>query len=62
LANYQNHVLETLKSEAIQRGLLKPEEEIELKKTFFLVHDIRYTRASSRDSEIINHFHTRLKN
>jgi len=48
-------LLETLKSEAIQRGLHKPEEEIDLKKTFFLVRDMPYTRASSRDSEVIIH-------
>jgi hypothetical protein len=48
-------LLETLKSEAIQRGLLKPEEEIDLKKAFFLVRDMPYTRASSRDSETIIH-------
>jgi len=48
-------LLETLKSEAIQRGLLKPEEEIDIKKAFFLVRDMPYTRASSRDSETIIH-------
>ena len=42
-------LLETLKTEAIQRGLIKPEEEIDLKKAFFLVRDMPYTRASSRD-------------
>ena len=48
-------LLETLKTEAIQRGLIKPEEEIDLKKAFFLVRDMPYTRASSRDSETIIH-------
>lgn len=48
-------LLETLKSEAIQRGLLKPEEDIDLKRAFFLVRDMPYTRASSRDSETIIH-------
>jgi hypothetical protein len=48
-------LLETLKSEAIQRGLLKPEEEIDLKNAFFLVRDMPYIRASSRDSETIIH-------
>ena len=43
-------LLETLKSQAIQRGLLKPEEEIDVKKAFFLVRDMPYTRANSRDS------------
>jgi hypothetical protein len=48
-------LLETLKSEALQRGLLQPEEEIDLKKAFFLVRDMPYTRASSRDSGAIIH-------
>lgn len=48
-------LLETLKSEAIQRGLLKPDEEIDIRKAFFLVRDMPYTRASSRDSETIIH-------
>ena len=48
-------LLETLKSEAIQRGLLKSNEEIDIKKAFFLVRDMPYTRASSRDSETIIH-------
>jgi hypothetical protein len=46
-------LLETLKSEAVKRGLLKPEEEIDVKQAFFLVRDMPYTRASSRDSETI---------
>ena len=46
-------LLETLKTEAIQRGYLKPEEEIDLRKAFFLVRDMPYIRASSRDSETI---------
>ena len=48
-------LLDTLKSEAIQRSLLKPEEGIDLKKAFLLVRDMPYTRASSRDSETIIH-------
>lgn len=48
-------LLEILKSEAVQRGLLKPEEEIDIKKAFFLVRDMPYTRASSRESETIIH-------
>ena len=48
-------LLETLKSEAVQRGYLKPEDEIDIKKAFFLVRDMPYTRASSRDSETIIH-------
>jgi len=46
-------LLETLKSEALHRGLLEPEEEIDIKKAFFLVRDMPYTRASSRDSATI---------
>lgn len=46
-------LLETLKSKALQRGLLKPEEKIDIKKAFFLVRDMPYTRASSRDPETI---------
>jgi arylamine N-acetyltransferase len=42
-------LLETLKSEAIERGLLKPEEEIGLEQAFVLVRDMPYIRASSRD-------------
>jgi hypothetical protein len=53
--NIHTMLLETLKSEALQRGYLKTEEEIDLKKVFFLVRDMPYTRASSRDSETIIH-------
>jgi hypothetical protein len=53
--NIYTMLLEALKSEALQRGLLKPEEEIDLKRAFFLVRDMPYTRASSRDSETIIH-------
>lgn len=35
--------------------MLKAEEEIDLRKAFFLVRDMPYTRASSRDSETIIH-------
>ncbi|HMD82167.1 MAG TPA: hypothetical protein VKE92_12705 [Anaerolineales bacterium] len=43
--------IETLRSKAIERGLLKPGEEIDAAKAFFLVRDMPYTRASSRDPE-----------
>jgi hypothetical protein len=46
-------LLEILKSKAVERGLLKPEEEINAEKAFLLVRDMPYTRASSRDSETI---------
>ena len=45
--------LEILESEAIERGLLKPEENINVEKAYTLVRDMPYTRASSRDSETI---------
>ena len=46
-------LLETLKSKAVERGLLKPEQDIDLEKAFLLVRDMPYTRASSRDPETI---------
>lgn len=46
-------LLDVLKSKAIERGLLKPEEEIDAEKAFILVRDMPYTRASSRDPETI---------
>jgi hypothetical protein len=46
-------LLEVLKSEALERGLLKPGEEIDIEKAFLLVRDMPYTRASSRDPETI---------
>ena len=46
-------LLETLKSKAVERRLLKPQEEIDVEKAFLLVRDMPYIRASSRDPEII---------
>jgi hypothetical protein len=46
-------LLETLKSKAVERGLLKPEEEIDAEKAFLLVRDMPYIRASSRAPETI---------
>ena len=46
-------LLQILKSKALEKGLLKPEEEIDAEKAFTLVRDMPYTRASSRDSETI---------
>ena len=46
-------LLETLKSKAVEKGLLKPEEEINLEAAYTLVRDMPYTRASSRDPETI---------
>jgi len=44
-------LLETLQSKAVERGLLNPAEEIDAAQAFFLVRDMPYTRASSRDPE-----------
>lgn len=45
-------LLEPLRLKAIERGSLQPGEEIDAAKAFFLVRDMPYTRASSRDPEI----------
>lgn len=44
-------LLETFKSKAVERGLLKPEEKIDVEKAFLLVRDMPYVRASSRDPQ-----------
>jgi len=44
-------LLEQLKARAIVKGLLRPEEEITVEKAFYLVRDMPYIRASSRDPE-----------
>jgi hypothetical protein len=46
-------LLEMLKSQAVERGLLKPEAEIDAERAFLLVRDIPYNRASGRDPETI---------
>ena len=46
-------LLEILKSNAVERGLLGPNEKIDLEKAFLLVRDMPYIRASSRDPEPI---------
>lgn len=46
-------LLETLRSRALERGLLQPGQEIDAEKAFLLVRDMPYTRASSRDPETI---------
>jgi hypothetical protein len=46
-------LLETLKSTAVKRGLLKQEQEINAERAFLLVRDMPYTRASSRDPNTI---------
>jgi hypothetical protein len=46
-------LVEILKSEAIDRGLLQPEQEIDAEKAFLLVRDMPYVRASSRDPKVI---------
>src|SRR5512138_515 len=42
-------LLELLKSKALEKKLLQPEDEIDLEKAFLLVRDMPYIRASSRD-------------
>ena len=44
-------VLDLLKSKAVEKGLMRPEEEINAEKAYLLVRDMPYTRASSRDPE-----------
>ncbi len=46
-------LLELLKSKAIEKGLLKPGDEIDAEKAFVLVRDMPYIRASSREHETI---------
>lgn len=46
-------LLEILKSKAVKRGLLAPNEQIGLEKSFLLVRDMPYIRASSRVPETI---------
>ena len=48
-------LLETLKTNAIERGLLQPREDIDAEKAFLLVRDMPYIRASSRDPQTIIH-------
>lgn len=48
-------LLETLKTAAVQRRLMKPEEEMGVEKVYYLVRDMPYIRASSRDPETIIH-------
>ena len=48
-------LLKTIKSKAIERGILTPNDEIDLEMAFTLVRDMPYTRASSRDPETIIH-------
>jgi hypothetical protein len=46
-------LLEILKSEAIARGLLRPEDQINVEQAYLLVRDMPYSRASSRAPEVI---------
>lgn len=46
-------LLETLKSKAVEHGLLQPEDKIDAEQAFLLVRDMPYIRASSRDPEVI---------
>jgi hypothetical protein len=52
MRRFQNMaLLGLLKSKAISKGLLKPNEEITTESAFRLVRDMPYTRASSRNPE-----------
>ena len=46
-------LLEILRTKAVGKGFLKPEDEINAAKAFTLVRDMPYTRASSREPETI---------
>jgi hypothetical protein len=46
-------LLETLKSKAVERGLIKRDEQIDIERAFVLVRDMPYIRASSRAPETI---------
>ena len=46
-------LLESLKSKAVSKGILKPNDEMTIERAYSLVRDMPYTRASSRDSETI---------
>jgi hypothetical protein len=46
-------LLETLKSKAVEKDLLKSNEDVDLEGAYTLVRDMPYTRASSRDPETI---------
>jgi len=53
MVNESTQLLDVLRSKAIEKNLLSPENEIDAEKAFTLVRDMPYTRASSRDSETI---------
>ena len=53
MVNESTKLLHVLKSKAIEKDLLSPEDQIDTEKAFTLVRDMPYTRASSRDSETI---------
>jgi hypothetical protein len=46
-------LLETLRTKAVERGLLEAGQKLDAAKAFFLVRDMPYIRASSRDPETI---------
>ncbi len=46
-------LLDILRSKAVKNGFLNSDEKIDAEKAFFLVRDMPYTRASSRDPETI---------
>src|SRR5512138_818314 len=46
-------LIELLKAKAVEKGLLRPEDEIDAEQAFLLVRDMPYIRASSRAHETI---------
>jgi hypothetical protein len=46
-------LLQMVKSQAVKKGLLHPEDEIDARMVFFLVRDMPYQRATSREPETI---------
>jgi hypothetical protein len=46
-------LLERLKAEAVDKGLIRPDDELDAERAFTLVRDMPYARASSRKPETI---------
>jgi hypothetical protein len=46
-------LLQKLKSQAVKKGLVRPGDEIDARMAFFLVRDMPYERATSREPETI---------
>ena len=46
-------LLPLIKSQAVEKGLIRPQDEIDARTAFFLVRDMPYRRATSREPETI---------